>query len=465
MKKNFAMRLQMLLVQTFWALVFVVFPLWFEPLTFSLGLPAQWSMLMPKASVLGLAWSVGLLAVMLTYQEYTLVRSVLAIRRWPFVLNIFFALAVFLVINSWFLPGGVIINWFGSFRVDGLLLQAAWYSLSLLAAALIYRHPTSHPLRWAVAGVLLAGMWTLLHAFSIQPVRIFNPAALDYGGAIGSIGNVGLNAAYLSVILTAFLATQTRIRMSSLFVVALLAAAILATGNRSIPAALLLTFGSFVAYLFWKKQYTFARSLSIYGITGLLAVGIFYINQPNTTSLFNRLNATIQGRDNSFNVRRVFWQTSLRAISDQPLWGSGLNGLNYTFWREMPAQVQLPILRVKLPSEAENIILLPDAQVIYTLPGQGRRATTITVDKAHNYLLDIVIVSGWIAGSLFIVAVISGLYLLLRTYDLLARAVALSTIVYLLFGLTWFATLQVDPIVWTLFGVGIGSAWRERNTH
>ena len=72
MTSTFMTRLQPLLVQAFWALIFVVLPLWFEPLTFSLGLPAQWSMLMPKATVLGLAWAVGLIAVMLTYQDYTL---------------------------------------------------------------------------------------------------------------------------------------------------------------------------------------------------------------------------------------------------------------------------------------------------------------------------------------------------------------------------------------------------------
>ena len=124
--------------------------------------------------------------------------------------------------------------------------------------------------------------------------------------------------------------------------------------------------------------------------------------------------------------------------------------------------MQLPTVRVKLPPEAENIILTRNAYVIYELPGQGRQATTVTVDKAHNYLLDLVVVSGWIAGSLFMLAVVAGLILLIRSKNVLARAVALSTIVYLLFGLTWFATLQVDPIVWTLFGIGIGSTWRDR---
>ena len=228
------------------------------------------------------------------------------------------------------------------------------------------------------------------------------------------------------------------------------------------PAALLLTFGGFVIYLIYKKQYRFARSLSVYGVTALLAAGTLYVSQPSAVPLFNRLNTTLQGQDNSLNVRRVFWQASWQTVFDQPLRGSGLNGLNTTFWRELPVDVQLPTIRVKLPPEAENIILTRNAYVIYELPGQGRQATTITVDKAHNYLLDLVIVSGWIAGSLFIIAVVSGLILLLRTEHLLARAVALSTLVYLLFGLTWFATLQVDPVMWTLFGIGIGSAWRKQ---
>ncbi|MEM6428280.1 MAG: O-antigen ligase family protein [Deinococcota bacterium] len=437
-------------------------PLWFEPLSFSLGLPAQWSMLMPKATVLGLAWAVGLLAVMLTYQEYTLIRSVLAMRRWPLALNTFFALALFLIIDGWLLPGDVVVNWFGYFRVDGLLMQAAWYSLSLLAAALIYRHPSSYPLRWAVAGALIAGVWTLLHAFDIQPVRIFNPDALDYGEAIGSIGNVGLNAAYLSVVLATFLATQTRIRVLSVSFVSLLTVAIFATGNRSTPAALLLTFGCFAVYLTHKKRYTFARSLSVYGLTALLAVTLLYIIQPSTVPLFNRLQTSLQEQDDSLNVRQVFWQAGLQTILGQPLWGSGLSGLHRTFWRELPVEVQLPTVRVKLPPEAENIVLTRNAYVIYELPGQGRQATIVNVEKAHNYLLDLVIVSGWLAGGLFVFAVVAGLHLLLSTESVLARAVALSMIVYLLFGLTWFATLQVDPIVWTLFGIGIGTAWRDK---
>ena len=48
------------------------------------------------------------------------------------------------MVDGWLLEGNLVVNWFGYFRVDGLLMQAAWYSLSLLAAALMYRQPEPH---------------------------------------------------------------------------------------------------------------------------------------------------------------------------------------------------------------------------------------------------------------------------------------------------------------------------------
>ena len=76
----------------------------------------------------------------------------------------------------------------------------------------------------------------------------------------------------------------------------------------------------------------------------------------------------------------------------------------------------------------------------------------------HNYFLDIAFASGLPALLLFYGLFCSPALKLLyeaRTPLALATLLALST--YLLYGMFWFATQNVDPLIWALVGLGIGS--------
>lgn len=456
----------------FWILLFVVFPLFLDPFAFGKGRSVEYAILIPKALILGITWIVGIIALLSSYPGASFRTVVTGMKRWPFALQMMLVLGIFLLVDSWLVPGDFAVNIIGSsIRFDGFLVQAGWYMLALVAAGLVYAKggEVRQPLRFLIAGALLSALWALAQTYGFEPVSLFYSGSITYNEdrvAYGPMALTGLTAIHLAVALTTFIVLQKRLRVFPALIVIVIAAALIATGNRTAPAALILTVGGLALSCLLQQRYRRVGVIALYTVVALGALILVQTTRSAPVEQLERTALLVRGSDTSFQTRVAFWTAGVRGIFDYPLTGLGPNGFNQVFWQHLSREEKLPIIRHDLPDGAKDITLSLRSLLSYRLPEQTSEdrpiLTTITMDKAHNYLLDMIIASGWPSAILFLSAVGTGIAMMLRSGRREARAIALATCVYLLFGLTWFATLLVDPIVWGLFGVGIGATWAER---
>lgn len=456
---------------TFWLLMFVVFPLAVNPYAFYS--PAEAYVLLPKAFVLTATCILGIVTLILTYPNASFVSFFQGLRQQPLTVQAWLAFCVFLLLDAFLVPRDLALNLIGSGRrVDGFLVQAAWYALVPIAAGLVYARGNSKQIRvLLLVGAVLSALWALAQSYGFEPAEQFfseyirttfdpNPDNIAYG----PLALTGLTAAYLAVVSTVFLAYVTRFRLLMGLGIGVLVTAVVATGNRTAPAALALAGVFLLVYSLTRRHFRRVRTLLLYGVVGLAVLGAWQMTRSAPLEQLERTTNFVQGTDSSFRVRVIFWRAALRGLFDRPFTGYGPNGFSPVFWQHTTEEEQLYIVRTRLPEDATDIRFTGSPIVIYSLPEQEEAIfTTFGIDKAHNYLLDLTIANGFLGTGLFATAVIAGLWLMFRATNRFSKAIALGSCVYLLFGITWFATLQVDPIVWGLFGVGIGDAWRERH--
>jgi len=450
----------------FWVLLFVIYPLALDPVAFSIAAGAERAVLLPKALVLGITWGVGLLALLANFPAASLRTLITSLTRWPLALQAMLALVLFLLVDSWLVPGDVAVNMLGSqSRVDGFLLQAAWYGLCLVAAGLVVARAATrnHALHILHFGALLTSLWTLAQFYGFEPVglisptsylRAYNPQHIAYG----PMALTGLTAGYLAVTLVVYVVLQKKLSGYGALHTSIVAAAIVATGNRTAPAAVIVVLGGWALSHMWHHNIAALRRLVFFGLFLVVSVVIVQTTRSQVPEQLIRTQSLIQGQDTSWQLRLILWRTASLGVFDQPLTGLGTRGFGTVLWRYLtPTQRDL-VADMKLPDDALDVTYMSGSFFRYQIPGQeGIVMNSVLIDKAHNYALDFIIANGWLATLLFATTLISGVMLLFSA-SLDTQAIALGIIVYLLFGLTWFATLQVDPIVWGLFGVGIGSA-------
>jgi len=250
-------------------------------------------------------------------------------------------------------------------------------------------------------------------------------------------------------------------KLSLAVVIGVGCAALVAIVIRTAPAAFVLVIFVLCLVYIIRRKSRMLIAVFAYGAIGLVALGILHISREAPFEQVERTTDFIPGNESSFEVRLIFWRAALRGLLDRPFTGYGPNGFSVVFWRHATPQEQLQIVKTRLPDEATNIRFTGSPIVIYSLPNEDEPIfTTFGIDKAHNYLLDLTIAAGLTGTILFLIGVISGLIEMFRTNNQKVRAVALGIMTYLLFGVTWFATLPVDPIIWGFFGVGFGYARR-----
>lgn len=442
----------------FWFLLFVVFPLTVNPNAFTISAEAY--ALLPKALVLAITCTVGIIALLLTYPKISFLSFAKGIKRQPLTLLLWLMLCVFLLVDAFLVPGESAINLLGSQgRLNGFLLQAAWYALVPISAGLFCAHAKKNQVRWFIfIGAFIAALWTLLQSYGFEPIMRAFSADL---AAEGPLALTGFTAAYLAVIIIVYLASTTTFRPFIALGIGLMSAALVSTGNRTAPAALILIGIFFVILHLIQKKFYILRIVLLYIFVSIAFVGVWHITNSRPIEQVERTARFVQGNDSSFQVRVILWQTALRGMVERPLMGHGANGFSEVFWRHASRDEKLFIVNTRLPAEATNIRFTNSPVVLYSLPNNETLVSaTFNIDQAHNYLLDLAIASGLLSVGLFVAAVISGVVMMVRAGDCMARAVALGVCVYAIFGVTWFASLPVDPLVWGLFGIGVGSALR-----
>ncbi|MEM7735392.1 MAG: O-antigen ligase family protein [Deinococcota bacterium] len=450
----------------FWVLLFVIYPLVLDPIAFSFGAGGERAVLLPKALLLGITWGVGFLALLASFPTISLKTFVTSLPRWPLPLQVMLALTLFLLVNSWLAPGDVAVNIIGSqSRVDGFLLQAAWYGLCLIAAWLVVARADAYKnaVNMLYIGALLTSLWTLAQFYGFEPVALISPtpylqAYNPQNIAYGPMALTGLTAGYLAVVLVVYIASQKRYTWCAVLYVSIVSAAVIATGNRTAPAAVIVVLVAWALSHAWQRNISTLRRLIFFGLLLVVSVVVVQTTRSQIPEQFTRTQNLIQGEDTSWQLRLILWQTAALGAFDQPLTGLGTRGFGHVLWHYLTPEQRDAVASMKLPAEATDIRYMGGSFFRYQMPEQEEVIfNRVLIDKAHNYILDFMIANGWLATLLFATALVSGV-IVLSTASLDTQAIALGISVYLLFGLTWFATLQVDPIIWGLFGIGIGSA-------
>lgn len=85
-------------------------------------------------------------------------------------------------------------------------------------------------------------------------------------------------------------------------------------------------------------------------------------------------------------------------------------------------------------------------------------------DKAHNYMVDLGLTAGIPSVALFLVFLVAGQVALWRSGSPLKEGVAVGWISFMVFGLAWFGTISLDPVIWVLVGAGLGAGVRNLRT-
>ncbi|MEM6428279.1 MAG: O-antigen ligase family protein [Deinococcota bacterium] len=346
-------------------------------------------------------------------------------------------------------------------------MQAAWYSLCLIAAGLVVARADAcqHAMRILHIGALLTALWTLAQFYGFEPVSLisptlqlqtYNPQHIAYG----PLALTGLTAGYLAVALVVYIILQKKLTWYAVLHVSIVASTVIATGNRTAPAAVVIVLVVWTLLHALRRNTTQVRIIPFFFLFIFLSVTLMQTTRSQVPEQLVRTQDFVQGQDTSWQLRRILWQTATLGIFDHPLTGLGTRGFGGVFWSYLTSAQRDTVADIKLPDEARNVRYLGGSLFTYQIPEQEEDIFySVLIDKAHNYALDFIIANGWLAALLFTVSLVSGA-MLLSLGDTNAKAVALGMGVYLLFGLTWFATLLVDPIIWGLFGVGIGSALR-----
>ncbi len=178
---------------------------------------------------------------------------------------------------------------------------------------------------------------------------------------------------------------------------------------------------------------------------------------PHAQTRLERLGIAVQGQDPATSHRLIFWQVGLRAIFERPLSGYGIDAFGNAAWFFASPEEAREMITEFLPRETAEQSLRLGKLVLYRNPEAGLVLAALEPYRIHNYLLDIAFASGVPVALLFMGFIAASLRALYRARTPLSLATALALLTYLLYGMAWFATPNVDPLVWGLLGLGLGS--------
>ena len=161
------------------------------------------------------------------------------------------------------------------------------------------------------------------------------------------------------------------------------------------------------------------------GLVAVLFIGVFSLFAFDSTSRITNVgeeNGTAAGR-------LVLWETGLRAVSHDPIFGVGFDQ-------------QESAIAESLPSDFEK-----------------RFDDSVIPDRAHNWFIDL-----WLGGGILtVIAMLLAFVVALRRSqrDLLGRAIQIGVIGYLLQAQFNFSLPGVEAAVWLLLGVAIAPQSRR----
>ncbi|ADI14108.1 O-antigen polymerase [Truepera radiovictrix DSM 17093] len=456
----------------FWVLLFVLFPLVTMPKALLEAVPPTLitfpengfaEVLLPKLAVFVVLWGLGAWLCLKRWRsgQFRPLRSGSPLRA-PYLW-----LALFLfgsTVVSFLNPSSLGLSLpLVSSRYESILfglLESAWYALAVLAAGVFSSRALKPalPLHLLAAGALAAGLWALAEAYGVHPMRLFDDTARVGINVQATLGHQGYVAAFLAVVLVFWVTwrlLQNRLRPFDVLLVALLTAALVATGGRAGVLAAVLTLSALGVY--WVRARGRSRYLLLLGAVMLIAGALPLLTSSHAQARLDRLGSAVQGRDPATSHRLIFWQVGLRGIAQRPLSGYGIDSFGNAAWFFASPEEAREMVTEFLPRETAETSLRIGRLVLYRGEDAGLVLQSLDPYRVHNYLLDIAFASGVPVALLFLGFVAASLRALWRERTPLALATALALLTYLLYGMAWFATPNVDPLVWGLLGLGLGS--------
>jgi O-antigen ligase len=456
---------------TFWALLFIAFPLAVTPKTWVDSVPADLvtlpqngfaEVLIPKLLIFGAVWGLGVRLCLVYFRRQLPLGATPSPLYAPFCwLALFLAASLAVGLSN---PSslGLSLPGFAS-RYESVafaLLEAAWYALTMITAGLMASRVLREgvPLHLMALGACGVGFWTLLQAYGVDPLNLPAPGIGVGANVRASLGHQAYVAAFLAVVLvfwTNWRLLLDRVRALDMMIVALLTASLVASGGRAgLIAALVVLSGLAVTQL--RRS---PRQLLLLGGVIMVASVLTLSTSPHAQGRLQRLSSAVQGDDPATNSRVVFWQLGLRAIAERPLMGYGVDTFgDVAWWFATPKQADA-LVKELLPREDAGGVLRIGKLALFRKDGKLELGT-LEPYRIHNYLLDLAFASGVPVTLLFLGFVLSSLHILFRTGTALSWATALALLTYLLYGAVWFATPNVDPLVWGLVGLGLGCSDR-----
>lgn len=456
----------------FWLLLFVAFPLAIMPKELLQLVPGNVvtlpengfaEVLIPKLAVFVVLWGIGARQVYGLWRrgELTLLGRRSPLRR-PLSWLLLFLSASLVVSLLNPAPLGLSLPLIAS-RYESILfrlLETSWYALTLLAAALM----ASRVLRpgWALhvmaLGACLAGGWATLEAYGVDPLRLVDPNARVGINVQATMGHQSYVAAYVAVVLVFWVTwrlLENRLRPLDGVIVGILSASLVASGGRAALLAALLSLS--LLTLLWLRRRQRKGYLLLLGGVMLLAGTAPLLTSPHAQARLNRLGTAVQGEDPATSHRFIFWQVGARAITERPLTGYGIDAFGNAAWFfATPAEAEEMLTEFLPPRTAARAFRLGNL-ALYRTPNLGLELQPVKPYRVHNYFLDIAFASGIPVLLLFIAFLASTCWALLRARTPLSLATLLALVTYMIYGMVWFATPNVDTLVWGLVGLGLGS--------
>jgi O-antigen ligase len=461
----------------FWSLLFVVFPLATAPKTLLSLFPDDFvtfpedgfaEVLLPKLVVFALFWTLGARTVYKLWREGRIAPlSAASPLRGPLRWLSLFLLASLLVSLVHPSSLGLSLPLIGRYEsVLFRLLETAWYALTFIGAGMVASRvlPPEVPLHLMALGACSAGLWTLLEAYGIDPMRLVDPQSQVGINLQATMGHQSYVAAFVSTVLVFWVSWRlllAKLRALDVGIIALLTAALVASGGRAGLLAALLTLSVFIVY--WLRRSKRPKYLLVLGGVMLLVGAVTVSTSPHAQDRLQRLGVAAQGEDPATSHRLIFWQVGLKAILQRPLTGYGVDAFgNAAWWFASPEQADEMLTEFLPPRKAEKTVRIGKLAVYRSPDSQELEVQAVEPYRVHNYLLDIAFASGIPVLLLFLLFVASSLRALYRAKTALSLATSLALLTYLLYGMAWFATPNVDPLMWGLVGIGLGSVVTDK---
>ncbi len=463
--------------RAFWLLLYLVFPLiimpkaileWIPGVTF----PAQGfaEVLIPKLIIFAALWVLGARVCWKLWcsGNLTLLESTSPLRH-PFAWLWLFLTASLIVSLLNPAPLGLNLPLIDD-RYESVLfriLEVAWYALAFLAAGLSQSRvlKLSWVLHLMALGAALTGGWALLEAYGVNPLNLIDPSATIGNNLNATMGHQSYVAAFVAVVLVFWVSWRLllhRVRVLDGVVITFLTACLVATGGR---AGLLAAVASLlILALIWfrQQQRPPSRYLLVLGVLMVIAAGTPLLTSPHAQLRLGKLGSAVEGQDPATSHRVIFWQVGIKAITKRPLTGYGIDAFGNAAWFFATPEQADEMLTEFLPRRIAERTLRLGNLALYRAANSGvLELQPVKPYRVHNYFLDLAFASGIPVLLLFMGFLLTTAWTLLRAGTPVALATLLALTTYLIYGMVWFATPNVDPLVWGLVGLGLGSVWGE----